>query len=110
MEVSAHSLFLSLLKTDHSHKTPVCFFSQLLGDGEHIRIRGRRDCTCETIRSQERTVSSKDGVDTVKLSHDPGVSMRRRVLDPKTTGEDVLSEIADMKRFAHQPVELVYAS
>lgn len=92
------------------YKTQFRFLSRLLGDGEHIRYADEETVLVTQLGLKNVLSLSKDGVDTVKVPNDSRVFVRRRVLDSKVTEEEVLSEIADMKRFAHQHVESVYAS
>ena len=95
------------------YRTQFRYLTRIIAAGEHIRYADEEIVPVVPLGLKSVIPSlNRDGVDTVKLPSDSSrVFIRRKVsLDSKTTEEQVLSEIAEMKRFSHEHVVSVFGS
>jgi serine/threonine protein kinase len=95
------------------YRTQFRYLTRIVDEGEHIRYADEENVPLVPLGFKSViTSTSKDGVDTVKLPSDSAkLFIRRKVtLDSRTTEEQVLSEIAEMKKFTHEHVLSVYGS
>ena len=95
------------------YKTQFRYLTRVIEDGEHIRYADEENVPVIPLGLKSVIPSlNRDGVDTVKLASDAHkVFIRRKVaLNSKTTEEQVLSEIAEMKKFSHEHVISVFGS
>ena len=96
------------------YRTQFRYLTRVIDDGEHIRYADEESVPIIPLGLKSVIPSlNRDGVDTVKLpsSDQSKVFIRRRVsLDSKTTEEQILSEIAEMKKFSHEHVISVFGS
>lgn len=95
------------------YKTQFRYLTRIIAAGEHIRYADEENVPVKPLGLKSVIPSlNRDGVDTVRLPSDSSrVFIRRKVsLDSKTTEEQVLSEIAEMKKFSHEHVVSVFGS
>lgn len=116
-EEAVPSLRLSLVPNKtldkRFYRTQFRFLTRIIKDGEHIRYADEENVPVVPLGLKSVIPSlNRDGVDTVKLPSDLSkVFVRRKVtLDSKTTEEQILSEIAEMKRFSHEHIMSVFGS
>lgn len=94
------------------YKAQFKYLARVLQDGEHIRYATEEIVPVTTVGLKNSLISNKDGADTVRLHTESNKVFVRRKVPLKNTfaEEQVLNNIAEMKKFSHEHILSVYGS